>query len=128
MAVCLLPVMIATLVAALQGLPVHPYAWWGAGAALAVASGWTTFDLQRSPAEIHVSGPFAAVRSVWACARGEERPGWQSVLDLRDYGRWCFATIGLESYALDATDWPEFADLRDALRYARDASERGELP
>ena len=120
-AVCLLPVMVATLTAALQGFVVQPYVWGGAGAALGLASLWTTFRLQRTVAEIHVAGGEAAVRSVWDCVRTVP-PAWEPVFDLRDYRSWCFATVGLSSYELEAADWPDYDALRDALKEARDAA------
>lgn len=117
-AVCMLPVMIVTVVAVLQGYPVIPYVWFGSGVALLLASLWTTFRLQRDLAEIHVHQAFAAVRSVWDVSQQTRELRWYRVLDLRDYRTWSLATIGLTSYEINWDEWPEYEQLKEALREA----------
>lgn len=119
-AACLLPVVLTTLVVALQGYPVQPFVWWMSGAALALASAWTTFRLQRTVAEIRIDGPLAWVRTIADCVRDPRgrHSEWEPVHDMRDYGRWCFVTVGLSSYTIEQDDWPFYEVLRDALRDA----------
>lgn len=117
--VCMLPVMVASLVAALEGLPLQPYVWWGFFGAIGLAVAWTRYRLDRTLAEIRVDDGVAAVLTVRACTQRDAAPAWEPVHDVRDYGRWTFVTIGLQSYEVEAADWPAYADLRDALRAAR---------
>lgn len=117
LATCMLPVMILTLVAVLESVPIIPGALWGAGGAIIVASLWTTFRLQREIAEVHVSDEFACVRSVWDVLKGENTR-WQRVLDVRDYGSWMHATIGLATYEFDRDKWPRHERLLAALAEA----------
>ena len=116
-AACMLPVMILTLVAVLEGIRVIPYALWAAAGALAVASFWTSYQLRSRVAEIRISDGFASVQTPWDLKRGLA-PEWEPVLDVRDYGSWLHVTIGLSTYELERSDWPKFADLRDALSAA----------
>ena len=116
-AACMLPVMILTLVAVLEGIRVIPYALWAAAGALAAASFWTSYQLRSRVAEIRISEGFASVQTPWDLKRGQA-PEWEPVLDIRDYGSWLHATIGLSTYELERSDWPKFAHLKDALSTA----------
>ncbi len=110
----MLPVMIATLVAVLEDMPVLPHALWAAGAALLVSSMWTSFNLHRRVAEIRIDGPWVQVRSMADVAANRSNPA-RRVLDVRHYGPWADVTVGLTSYTLDAAAWPAFEELVDAL-------------
>lgn len=111
----MLPVMILTLVGVLEGIQILPGAFWAAGAALLIASAWTTFRLQADVAEIRVEGPFVTARTVWDVLNDVEVRR-EHVLDVRDYGRWTHVTIGLTTYDLDREHWPAYNGLVSALR------------
>lgn len=111
----MLPVMILTLIAVLEGIRILPGAFWAAGAALVIASAWTTFRIQATVAEICIDGPLVAARTVWEVVNDVEVRREQ-VLDVRDYGRWMHVTIGLTTYDLDREYWPEYTRLVAALR------------
>ncbi len=121
LAACMLPVMIATLVAALEGLSLLPFFFWGFPGALVLASAWTAFRLRATPAEVHVDENGGAVRMVWEVLDGRTALPWQGVHDLRLYKRTLIVTVGYQTYELDAADWPDFDALFDALREARHA-------
>lgn len=106
--------MIVTLVAVLEGIAVLPGAFWAAGAAIVVASVWTSFALRLRVAEIRVDGPWVQVRSVADVVLNQAEPP-QRVLDVRDYGSWADVTVGLTSYQLNGAVWPAFEELLDAL-------------
>ncbi len=117
--VCLLPVMIGALVAALQGYPALSYLLVGFPGAIAVAMLWTHYRLRTTLAEIRVRPDAAALRTVWECAR-EEPLRWMRVLDLRTNRSAIEATVGRGTYALRTARWPEHEALLEALRQARD--------
>ena len=114
-AACMLPVMILTLVAVLEGVQILPGLFWASGAALLVASAWTSFRLQREIAEIRVASDLACIRTVWE-ALNEPRAEWHQVLDVRDYGTWAHVTIGFASYELDRDRWSRYRELIEALK------------
>lgn len=114
-AACMLPVMILTLVAVLEGVQILPGLFWASGAALLVASAWTSFRLQRDVAEIRVGADLACVRTVWEILN-EPRAEWQQVLDVRDYGTWAHVTVGYASYELDRERWSRYKEMVDALK------------
>lgn len=116
-AACMLPVMILTLVAALEGLPILPYVIWAAGGALLIASLWTSFGLRRRIAEIRVDDEWAYVRSV-SDVVSDRHGRSERVIDVRDYGTWASVTIGLTTYELDGSSWLNFDGLLEALRRA----------
>lgn len=119
-ATCLLPVMVLTLVGVLEGVTIIPYVFWAAGAALALAMIWTSFQLRRRPAEIRIEDGWARVRSVRDVAKGRT-PASQRVWDIREYGSWAMVTIGLSSFDLDRSRWPDYHTLVAALDSARTA-------
>lgn len=114
-AACMLPVMILTLVAVLEGVQILPGLLWASGAALVVASAWTSFRLQREVAEIRVASDMACIRTVWETLN-EPLAEWHQVLDVRDYGTWAHVTVGFASYELDRERWNRYKDLIDALK------------
>lgn len=115
----MLPVMLLTLVGVLEGLRVLPFAYWGAAAAVAVASGFTSYNLRRRIVEIQIDGPWVRMRSARDVTTGAEGIG-SRVLDVRDYGSWADVTLGWSSYEIDRTEWPDYRMLVDALRHAHD--------
>ncbi len=112
---CMLPVMILTLVAVLEGARILPGLLWASGAALLVASMWTSFRLQREVAEISVRSDVACIRTVWEVLN-EPRAEWHQVLDVRDYGTWAHVTVGYASYELDRGRWNQYTELVVALK------------
>ncbi|MEX0821614.1 MAG: hypothetical protein WD021_05675 [Rhodothermales bacterium] len=110
--------MIATLVAVLEELSIVPYAFWAAAGAILLASAWTSFNLRRRIAEIHVRGPWVRIRSV-ADVAANRMDSAHRVLDVRDYGSWADVTIGLTSYELDRDAWPRYDDLVTSLGASR---------
>lgn len=123
LAACMLPVMILTLVGVLEGMPILPYALWAAGAAVALASAWTSFQMRRKLAEIVVDDEWVRTRSIWDVARGRSAPSMR-VLDVRDYGSWALITVGLTSHTVERQDWSEYDSLVSALIAARELGRR----
>lgn len=116
-ATCLLPVMVLTLVGVLEGVAIVPYVFWAAGAALLLAALWTSFQLRRRPAEIRIQDEWARVLSIRDVAR-DHTPAPERVWDVRDYGYWANVTIGLTSFELDRSRWPEYPSLIASLESA----------
>lgn len=119
LAATMLPVMIGTLVAVLEGLPVLPYTFWAAAAAVLFATAWTSFNLRRRVAEIRIEGPWVQVRSIADVAVHRAEPAHR-VLDVRNYGSWAHVTVGLTSFELERAKWPGFEELIDALAASRE--------
>lgn len=118
LAAAMLPVMIATLVAVLEGLPILPHSLWAAGAAGLLSAAWTSFNLRRRVAEIRIEGPWVQVRSVADVALQQTDPP-KRVLDVRNYGSWAHLTVGLTSFELERAEWPAFDELVEALAISR---------
>ena len=120
LAICMLPLMIAALVAALQGFPALPFLVFGAPTAFLVATAWTHHRMHITLAEVHVGEEAAAVFSVWDCTRPVRVIDWRPVLDLRHSRSSLTLTLGDTSYSLDAEAWPALDDLLADLKEARD--------
>ena len=118
LAACVVPIMLLTLAAALQGRFLTLYLYGGLPAALLLAVAWTRLRLARTPAEVRVRSDAAALRTVYDCARGRP-PRWKRVFDLRQAPASVEVAIGRDTYELRHTDWPEHEALLAALRRAR---------
>ncbi|MDT0631573.1 hypothetical protein RQM47_11265 [Rubrivirga sp. S365] len=120
-ALALLVVMTVGLAAALQGEAIlWPFVT-GTALAYALAAAYGQSTLVRTPAEVEVRGPFAAVRSVWSVAGARGRGGLAPVHSARlVHGE---LLVGLGDYVttLRREDWPDFDGLVDALRGAAGA-------
>ena len=119
---CMLPVMIVTLVALLEGVFFLPYFLVASLAALGVASLWTHFALRSTPAAIQVKGDRAAVSTIWEVLQPFPHFDWRPVYDLRDHSEGLTVTIGYDYYLLYRANWPRLASLADVLEQARDAA------
>ena len=127
LAAALLPVMVVTLVAALEGAGLLPFLWGGFPGAIAAAMLWTRYRLAQTPAEIHVRGAEAALRTVTDVLR-HGRLTWRPVLDLRKTQTTFVIALGRTHYELDDADWPDVRALLDALQRARKANAIFSLP
>ena len=127
LATAMLPVMIATLVAALEGLSLLPFLVFGFPGAIAAATLWTRYRLSLTLAEIHVRGGEAAVRTVTEVLR-DRRLTWRSVFDLRKTKTTFIVAVGRTHYELDDADWPDVRALLNALQKARKESAVFSLP
>lgn len=114
-----LPLMILTLIAALQHMPVLSYLLWGFPAATAAAFLWTAFKLRREIADLAVEGRMVAIRSIHEAAR---RGGtvWRMMplFDVRDYGDWLVVAAGDADYVIAREEWPNFEAVRVTLHQA----------
>lgn len=124
LAACMLPVMIVTLVAVLEGMRILPGAVWAAGVALFIASFWTTFRIQSDVAEIRVDEDAASVRTVWEILNDVDAPP-KPILAIRDYGTWMHLTVGLTNYELERSLWPRYDNLVRVLRTSYAQRRRG---
>lgn len=116
----MLPLMIITLVAFLEGHPALMYFLAGAAVVIALSSIWTGFQLKRTAAALHVSDDSAAVETVSDALDSSPNAGWAPVFDLREQVHAITATIGYVSYTLEAKNWPRFEEMADALIRARE--------
>lgn len=122
LASCMLPIMIVTLVALLEGVFFLPYFLLASMAALGVASLWTHFALRSTPAAIQVKEDRAAVSSIWEVLQSSPHLNWHPVYDLREHSEGLIVTIGHDYYSLRKANWPRLSSLADALEQARDAA------
>ena len=119
-AVALLVVMTVGLAAALLGEAIlWPFVT-GAAVAYALAAVYGQGTLHRTPAEVEVRGPFAAVRSVWEAAgrRGVRGGGLAPVHSARLVRGELLVGLGDTVVTLRPEDWPDFDALVEALRSA----------
>jgi len=118
---CMLPVMVAALLAVLQGFPALVYLTVGFPVAALVAMVWTLFRMQTALAEIHVRPGAAAVVTVWRAAGSQQKLVWQPIYEIRSHAKEVSFGLGDASYELDRSRWPEADALIHALRAARHA-------
>lgn len=118
-AACVVPVMIAALVMALQGDPVLDLLIWALPAGLGLATVWARFQLGKTLAEVHVRAEQAAVRSVQDCL-GQPAPLlWDHIYEIRKTSSDVILTVGWDTYHLPYADWPDHHALVETLRAAR---------
>lgn len=117
-ALALLAVMTVGLAAALRGNGIlWPFVI-GSAVAYVVAASIGQSRLLVTPAQVDVSGPFAAVHSIWDAASepplGRLAPVWSAKLQHGEL------TVGLGDTVLsfNRPDWPDFDGLVEALRGA----------
>lgn len=121
LAVCLLPVMIFTLVDALQGFSLLVYLYLLAPLAILVALAWTSYQMRAAVAELQVEGPHVWVRTLSMCLRDQPAAETQYVLEVRQGSESLQVTLSQEALVLPFEQWPEHRALRDALRSAQEA-------
>lgn len=124
---CLLPLMIAALIAVLQGFPALLYLTIGFPAALLAASAWTVYQMMTTTAAVLVRPGFAAMQSVWDVVLRKRTMTWLPILDLRTNPTHLILGLGDASYVLDRTEWPNADALLDTLRTARAAYPKVEV-
>ena len=120
-AACMLPVMILTLVAVLEGLQIFPGVLWGTAAAFVAASAWTSFRLHRELAEIRIHSETACMRTVWDVLQ-DAPADWRPVLDVRDYGSWAHASVGDASFEIERDQWPEYREMISVFKRSAHAA------
>lgn len=103
--VCMLPVMVVTLVAMLEGQEVLAAIYTGFPLALLVASAWTWIRTRDIIVEIHVDDDRIAVRSLYDAAAPEKELHWSRLLDARREGGRITLQIGHEEFRLEDRDW-----------------------
>lgn len=116
LAVCMMPVMLITLAAMLQGNPVLSalYVWFPV--ALAVAAAWTWIRVRDVIVEIHISDDAVAVRSLLEAADPQAPLSWRRMLDARmDDGKKLVLTLGHEEFRLYRNEWSNADDLFTTL-------------
>ena len=121
LAAALVPVMLVTLAAALEGASLLPFLLGGFPVATVAAMLWTRYHLAQTVAEIHVREREAAVRTV-AEVLGHGRLAWRPVLDLRKTKTTFVVALGRTQHEFDDADWPDVRHLLDALQRARKAN------
>jgi len=103
--VCMLPVMIVTLVAMLEGQQVLSAIYVGFPVALSLAAAWTWIRIRDIIVEIHVGEDRIAVRSLYDAAMPEKDLHWSRLLDARRDGSRLSLQIGHEEFRLEEHDW-----------------------
>lgn len=114
--ICMMPVMLITLAAMLQGNPVLSalYVWFPV--ALAVAAAWTWIRVRDVIVEIHISENAVAVRSLLEAAEPQAPLSWRRLLDARtDDGKKLVLTLGHEEFRLYRNEWSHADDLFTTL-------------
>lgn len=123
LALCMLPVMLAVLVVALQRGAVEPFLWIGFPAAFGVALALTLYYLQTTIAELYVGETMVALRTVFDCMYEQRRLRWRPVLELRTNRSLLILTLNDADYYLSKKAWPDADTLQEDLRQARERYE-----
>lgn len=121
LALCMLPVMLAVLVVALQREAVGPLLWIGFPGAFGVALALTLYYLQTTIAELYVGETMVALRTVFDCMKNQRRLRWRPVLELRTNASLLILTLNDADYYLPKQAWPDA--LQEDLRQARERYE-----
>lgn len=125
LAMILLPVMIITLVVALQGYPILGFLYYGFPLGVGLAWIWTWYVLQTTLATIIVDEEAIAVKSVWQQAEyPPTSPAWERLFDLRQDRESITMSLGLQSYDLSLQNWQDADVLLKALIRVRHATRR----
>lgn len=119
LAVTMLPVMIITLVAMLQGIPVLQVLYLGFPIAVVVAFIWTWIKLKNTVCEVLISGSSVAIRSKYAAAHPIEGLEWKRLIDVQTHGGGLRLTLGLEQFSLVSSEWEKWTLLKQTLRIAQ---------
>jgi hypothetical protein len=114
----MLPVMIGTLVAMLQGYSVVSVLYIGFPVALLVASFWTWIRLRSAVCEILISDGMIALKSVYDAAEPSRGQQWKLLIDMHTIPSGLSVTVGLEQFELKASEWPNWSELLDHLESA----------
>jgi hypothetical protein len=123
--IAMLPIMIGTLVAMLEGFPVLSVLYVGFPIALAVSFLWTWLRLRGQICEILISNEKVAFRSIFATSEPSEGPNWKLLIDIRQKPSGISATVGLEEFVLDAVDWSNWITLVNHLKSAHHSQTLG---
>ncbi|HET6567779.1 MAG TPA: hypothetical protein VFG50_07435 [Rhodothermales bacterium] len=114
----LLPIMLLSLVTALERASIWGFVVLCFPLGLAAATALTMYKLQGQKAVLYVAGPVAAVGTVWDVARNIG-PRWHPVLDVRVAQDAVFATLSDTTHEFNRSDWADFPDLLASLVHAR---------
>lgn len=114
--VTMLPVMIGTLVAMLQGFPVLSVIYIGFPIALLLAFFWTWVRLRSDICEVLIFDNKIALRSVFSAAHPIEDLQWKLLIDLHRGVESAVLTVGLEQFTLNMSEWPEWSRLIEQLQ------------
>lgn len=117
-AVAFLPLMVASLIAALQYEPILGFLLWGFPVALVGALLWTAFSLRRQVCQIDILGNTVRLSSIHDVARGADAARYVVLFDVRDYGSWLSIAAGDADYFALRDEWPNYRKLREALNGA----------
>ena len=109
--IAMLPVMIGTLVAMLQGYPVLSIVYVGSPIALVLAFIWTWIRLRSEVCEILISDHRVAIRSVFSAAQPVEALQWKLIIDMQRRSDGIGVTLGLEEFSLVTSEWPAWSHL-----------------
>lgn len=115
----MIPLMIVTLFAALQQLPVVAYLYKGFPAGLGASALVALFWMRTTPGKVEIQGERVRVLTVWECY-GKTMPPWAYVIDIdeTDHHR-LKVTVGLDSVTLVGDKWPDYVKLTKDLKVAR---------
>ena len=114
--------MVVTTAAVLQGVPVLATFLLLTPLAYAAAVAWSFYELNRTPAEVVLSGSLGSVRSVWdvARSRGRTPDSLAPVFHPRKADGALLVGFGDSVVAFRPDDWPDFDSMRVALEEAAD--------
>ena len=115
-------VMIAAAVSMLTAQDPLPWAVWVVPLVYALASGWTIYDLRRTPAELVLDGSRGGIRSAWEAAAAPKPLVLKSVFTPRRTLEGVDVPIGRTLYSFSPDDWPHFERLEQALFASAEAS------
>ncbi|MEM8601098.1 MAG: hypothetical protein AAGF99_14355 [Bacteroidota bacterium] len=116
-------VMIVSVAAMLQQQPVGITLAWTVPVVWLIATGWTVYELRRTPAEVRLEGAFGLVLSVWDVAIGWHHPPLQAVHTPRRIDGILHVGVGHVVHRFEKRDWTQFRDLAAALTRASKSAE-----
>lgn len=113
----ILPVFLVVVIRMLLSKPVLMVAFLGCGVAVGVASMLTYYTLLSTIVRVVIAGDAVAVDDAWSA--GKPTPvtnrSWYRAIDVRGSADNFSATIGLDTYQFERSEWPDFDNLRARL-------------
>ena len=113
----MLPVMVTSLVAMLQGYPVLAFLYAGFPIALILSMMWTWIQVRNRICEIHLANQKIALRSLFSASDPVDPLHWKGLLHVEKVGDRINVTAGLENYSIVAEEWPNWSVLVQQLHH-----------
>ena len=119
-----MPVMVITLLMALQEQLIADFLKTGTAIAVCCAAGWTLLQMARTPATVSFRNERVLIKSFLETSLPKRQNKWHYVIDVqvskpKNEPLITAVTYGHTAFEFNQQDWEQFEDLTDHLKHAR---------